>query len=273
MKKTLFVLSALALVLCFSISASAKSVFTLSVDSVNTAPTETDTVIYTRDFGEKVPVSQGEYYVITVIPKITDSVVSENDNGNGEVESSVVVSEDISVLPEASEEVSEAPQVSSEDTVSLPEVSDVIPEVITSDSVAETASQSEYRYKVENIYSPASMRDNIIIPENGFAVLVRGSENEGASSGEESNISDSSAEARAFSLSDVEAGTPVAVYGVDFEGNTISENAYLEFDLSNKDLLGDVPQTSDSGAVVLFTVVASLSVLSAIWFFSRKRIA
>lgn len=271
MKKTLFVLSALALVLCFSLSVSAQSVFTLSVDSVNTAPTETDTVIYTREYGEKVPVSQGEYYVITVIPKITDSIVSENDNGNGEVESSFVSLDESYLIPELSEDVTESPQVSAEDTVSLPEVSDVIPEIITSDSVAETASQSEYRYKVENIYSPASTRDNIIIPENGFAVLVRGNEN--VSVDAESDISETSAEARAFSLSDVEAGTPVAVYGVDFEGNTISENAYLEFDLSHKDLLGDVPQTSDSGAVVLFTVVASLSVLSAIWFFSRKRVA
>lgn len=262
MRKTLLVITALALTFCFSLSAFAASAFTVSIDGINEASSGNKTVIYTRDFGEFMPVAEGEYYVITVVPKITAGDLSENDilGGNQSAPSSG--------------EVSETPNVSDVSEI-LSEASDVIPEIVSVPSVAETLSASDYKYKVEKVYSPSDIRENISIPQNGFAIMLRDS---GESS--EDTVSDLSSEtsgvtpqSRNASVTDVEIGAPVAVYGIDFNTLTVSEGAYVQIELSDKGLLGDIPQTSDGSMTAIFTVVACLSVLSAAWFYRKKSMA
>ncbi len=281
MKKTVLAATVVAIALCFSLSVNAASVFTVSVDSINSSETDNKNIIYTRDFGETVPEAEGDYYVITVIPKITNSDTSVEESSE-EISSTT---SDTTEIPQSSsdstEESSTLSDVLSDDSIIssdiTSEISNVIPEIISSSDATETASVGSYKYKIENVYSPSDVKRNISIPENGFAVIFRSENNTVTSEISEisdsvttSETSDSSVETRNVSASDIEAGAPVAVYGVNFETLSVSEGAYIEIDLSGKGLLGDIPQTSDNNMTAIFTVVASLSVLSAAWFCRKK---
>ena len=265
MKRTLLtVFTASALAFCFALSVCAASVFTISVDGINQAQSENKTIVYTRAYGEKVPSADGEYYVITVVPKFIGDDSSENDIQSNEI--SELISEEVSDIPDVTMDVSDYSNVSFE-------VSEIVSEIFSMESVAETAADSNYKYKVENIFTPSDSRENISIPQNGFAVLFRSGDLSGVGENSLNVTSDASAESRNANISDVEIGSPVAVYGIDFNTLSVSEGAYIEIELSEKGLLGDIPQTSDRSMTAIFTVVASLSVLSAAWFYRRRNVA
>ncbi len=259
MKKTVIV--ALALAMCLSLTAFAANIFTQSIDSINTSAIENKTVIYTPSYtgtisGEGKDSSFSNHYVVTVIPRILGTDVSEDIEGGTSIESSLDSS--IEIPPVTSEQASE--ETTSEGT---------FPIVSEGGSVAETAAyrESAYKYKVEKVYAPGTAVNNVSVPENGFILVFPDmSEENGTSDSEESVLG------RNVTASDIEAGAPVAVFGVDFSTNTLENSAYFEIDLSGKGLLGDVPQTSDSGIIITLSVVAVMAAAGAAFVY-RKRTA
>lgn len=264
MKKTVIAV-AVAFALCFSLSVSAASMFTVSVDSINESAVDNETVIYTRAFGDTIPTVQEDCYVITVIPKIIGDISEETTSEESSSEST-----------ETTEDTQTTSDVTDDDVPSeiSAVVSESVSEIVSSSNVAETVASSDFRYKVEKVYSPFDSKENISIPENGFVVVFKSEEDFIAQVSSEdvvtSDNENSSVATRNVTASDIEVGAPVAVYGVNFETLTVSEGAYLEIDLSGKGLLGDVPQTSDNSMTAIFIVVASLSVLSAAWICRKK---
>ncbi len=263
MKKTVIV--ALALTLCFTLTAYAANIFTLGIDSINTAVEENETVIYTPSHGgtlsgEGKDYSFSNHYVVTVIPRILGSDVSEDVEGGASTDSSLDSSIDSSVEipPVTSEQASE--EVTSEGT---------FPIVSEGGSVAETAAyrESAYKYKVEKVYAPGTAVNNVSVPENGFILVFPSLTDENSTS-----VSEESALGRNVTASDIEAGAPVAVYGVDFTTNTLENNAYFEIDLSGKGLLGDVPQTSDSGIIITLTVIAVIAAAGAAFVYRKRTV-
>ena len=255
MKKT--VITALALALCFSLTAFAANIFTQGIDAINTAVEENKTVIYTPSYtgtisGEGKDLSFSNHYVITVVPRILGTDVSEDIEGGTSVESSLDSS--VEIPPVTSEQASE--ETTSEGT---------LPTISEGETTTETAAyrESEYKYKVEKVYKPGTAVNGVSVPENGF-VLVFSAESNGSLVSEESTLG------REVTASDIESGAPLAIYGVDFETNTLGSNAYFEIDLSDKGLSGDIPQTSDSGIIVTLSVVA-VTAAAATFLFCRKR--
>lgn len=261
MKKTAFAVLSLVLAFCFSVSVFAVTFFRVDVEGINQSPDNSGTIIYTRDFAEKVPVSTGDYFVITVTPRNQSTVPDVSE----------VVSEDVSEIVSeiVSEDVSEVVSEIVSDGETVSEVtSDIIPEIVSQNDNIESATFSDYKYKVEKVYLPTDDKSDIEIPENAFALLFHLGKDSSTSS-----VPDiSSPETRGTDVSGIETGDLVAVHGVDFESLTVADGAYVEIDTSNKGLMGDIPQTSDNNMTALFTVFACLSVISAAWFY-RKRLA
>lgn len=272
---------ALTLLLCFSLTANASGSISFSIDSVNTAY-DGNTVIYTENYGGTIPAVDENYIIISVVPKfesedssqITDESVSEDSSVMPDISSDVseTPSGEVSLLPETSSDSitpdtssgngSIIPETPSGDGSIIPETPSgnegVIPEILPSQQT------SEYKYKVENVYFSAESREGITVSEGGF-ILVIPKDNDNSSA-----VSTSS---RELSVYDIEKGTPVALHGVNLEENTLTEGAFVEFDLSEKELQGDIPQTSDNGMTAIFTVVAALSVLLSALLYRRRKIA
>ncbi len=265
MKKTAFAVLSLVLAFCFSVSVFAVTFFRVDVEGINQSPDNSSTIIYTRDFAEKVPVSTGDYFVITVTPRNQSTVPDVSEVASEDV--SEVVSEDISAV--VSEDVSEVVSQVVSDGETVSEVtSDIIPEIVSQNDNIESATFSDYKYKVEKVYLPTDDKSDIEIPENAFALLFHLGKDSSTPT-----VSDvTSPETRGTDVSEIETGDLVAVHGVDFEALTVTDGAYVEIDTSNKGLMGDIPQTSDNNMTAVFTVFACLSVISAAWFY-RKRLA
>ena len=250
MRKVIFI--AAALVICFTLSASAATTLVLEPDSINMEADTGSVVIYTSAFGDTILSGEindehgfRDFYALTVVPKMT------NNNASGDASEEKTSSEGEADL--SNDILNSSAQ---EDVISSEDASDVIPPVIPSESadfVAETATASDYRYKIQAVYNPGTADKDIAIPENGFVIVFPASKLGDVSDG------------------DIAADAPVALFGIDLEKPEISDGAYVEIDISEKGLLGDIPQTSDDGRIALFAVLAIFTAGALVKLYSIKR--
>ena len=279
MKKIIFM--AIMLLVCFGVSANAATNFKIDISAINTEADVSDTVIYTSDFGtsilkDELNASHGfnDFYVVTVVPKasndntsaeITSEDVSFDENGaTSEDNISIETpSEDASIeINDTSAENNDAPIVSNEPVNSEDGI------VSNSSTDVSTRLQNvleKYRawrnstvYEIEKIYSPDYENKNVEIPENGFVIAFP----------KTTEFSDGG---KTLNGSNISVGDEVKLYGIDLEKTTLSNDAYVEIQLSDKGLMEDIPQTGDMSGVVFFCMIGAAAVLVALGAYRRMK--
>ena len=278
MKKIIFM--AIMLLVCFGVSANAATNFKIDISAINTEADVSDTVIYTPDFGtsilkDELNSSHGfnDFYVVTVVPKtnndntsteITSEDVSFDENGTISEDniSMETPSEDVSIeINDTSAENNDAPIVSNDSVNSEGDVSNSSTDVSTRlQNVLEKyrAWRNSVVYEVEKIYSPDYENKNVEIPENGFVIAFP----------KTTEFSDGG---KTLNGSNISVGDEVKLYGIDLEKTTLSNDAYVEIQLSDKGLMEDIPQTGDMSGVVFFCMIGAAAVLVALGAYRRMK--
>ncbi len=244
MKK--IIIAAVVLAVCFTLTASGQSVLTLHPTGIDQEANTGDVVIYTSRFGDTILAGEvnddhgfKNFYVLSIVPRINEEL------SESEIESS-------SVSDVASEEISEIvsePLESYESSSVLPDFGSST-ENGTSDGVT-TASAADYKYKIEAVYAPGDSDKDVTIPENGFVIAFEVSEEES----ETANIN---------------KGDLVAIYGINLEEGSVNDGAYVEIDLSQRDLMGDIPETADKSKIAFFAILGVTSTFAAFAFYNRR---